>query len=99
MQTGAGTATVARVLLEKINEGTAPGDRVSGENINQKVRRHEGIDNFKITDRKNKTPKPPNEAMQFSVIAIVLVLQDLELIIKLLLHKRWLKMVVKGSNR
>jgi glycosyltransferase A (GT-A) superfamily protein (DUF2064 family) len=36
-QTGAGTATVARVLSERINEGAAPGDRVSGEALRQRT--------------------------------------------------------------
>jgi hypothetical protein len=30
-----------------------PGDRVSGEALRQKVRRHEGIDDNKIMERKN----------------------------------------------
>ena len=38
----AGTATVARVLSEKINENAAPGDRVSGGQLRDRVRYHEG---------------------------------------------------------
>lgn len=37
-QTGAGTATVTRALAEKINETAAPGDRVSGGALQDRVR-------------------------------------------------------------
>jgi hypothetical protein len=52
-QTGAGTATVTRVLSERINEGAAPGDRVSGEQLRQKALRHTGERFDKCADRTN----------------------------------------------
>lgn len=43
VQTGAGTATVTRVLSEKINEKAAPQDQVSGNALRQKVQWNEGL--------------------------------------------------------
>ncbi|GAB6096426.1 hypothetical protein JCM14469_26790 [Desulfatiferula olefinivorans] len=59
VQAGAGTATVTRMLAEKVNEGAAQGDRVSGEALKQKVFRHEGVIG---TNRTNNTPvkEPPS---------------------------------------
>jgi hypothetical protein len=42
VETGAGTATVTRVLAEKINEDAAPGDRVSGDKLRDRVRIQSG---------------------------------------------------------
>jgi hypothetical protein len=52
VETGAGTATVTRILAEKINEGAAPHDRVSSNALNQRVRQAEGL---KMSERQNKT--------------------------------------------
>ena len=43
VETGAGTATVTRELANRINETSAPGDRVSDQALKQKVMRHEGV--------------------------------------------------------
>lgn len=43
VETGAGTATVTRVLAEKINETAAPGDRVIGEHLRDRVRKQEPV--------------------------------------------------------
>lgn len=40
--TGAGTATVARVLADEINDGVAPGDVVSGDQLRDRVRQRSG---------------------------------------------------------
>ena len=42
VETGAGTATVTRVLAEKINEDAAPQDRVSGNQLRNRVQYNEG---------------------------------------------------------
>jgi len=42
VECGAGTATVAKVLAEKINEGAAPGDVVTAEALEKRVKRNEG---------------------------------------------------------
>ena len=42
VQTGAGTATVARVLSDRLNEDALPGDRVSGEQLRGRVQRSDG---------------------------------------------------------
>lgn len=57
-QTGAGTATVTRMLSEKINEGAAPADLVKGRSLLDKVRNTEGKRN--IDNVKNK-PEPKRE--------------------------------------
>ena len=54
VETGAGTATVTRVLSERINETAAPADRVSGKQLQDKVRYHSGVD--KIGNSENKPP-------------------------------------------
>ncbi|NCC04833.1 MAG: hypothetical protein EOM37_12530 [Proteobacteria bacterium] len=41
-ETGVGTATVARALAEKINETALPADRVSGEQLRDRVRYQAG---------------------------------------------------------
>lgn len=40
-QIGAGTATVTRALADRLNDGAAPGDRVSGEQLRGRVRQRE----------------------------------------------------------
>ena len=42
VETGAGTATVTRVLAEQINDGAVDGDRVSGDALRFRVRNAEG---------------------------------------------------------
>jgi len=54
--TGAGTATVTRILAELINETAAPADRVTGKSLQDKVRYYEGKD--KIGNSENKNPGP-----------------------------------------
>ncbi|MFH2034718.1 MAG: DNA N-6-adenine-methyltransferase [Candidatus Margulisiibacteriota bacterium] len=63
VQTGAGTATVTRVLSEKLNENAAPGDRVSGEALNQRVRYNEGL---KCQSDIIKSERPSNEHFRTS---------------------------------
>lgn len=55
VETGAGTATVARVLAEKINEDAAPQDRVTPKALQERVRTREGKD-IKISERDNNQP-------------------------------------------
>lgn len=56
------TATVTRVLAEKINEGAASGDVVSGRALERRVNRGEGKD-VKIPNRENnQTQKPATES-------------------------------------
>ena len=43
LTSGIGTATVAKVLAEKINEGAAPMDRVSSKALKERVRYSEGL--------------------------------------------------------
>ena len=54
VETGAGTATVARVIADKLNEDAALQDRVSGGALQDRVRRNEGL---KMADRQNN-PEP-----------------------------------------
>lgn len=42
VETGAGTATVTRELANRINDGAAPGDQVSGEALRQRLVKHPG---------------------------------------------------------
>lgn len=44
VETGAGTATVTKVLAEQLNEGAAEGDKVSAKALDSRVRYHEGKD-------------------------------------------------------
>lgn len=86
VETGAGTATVTRHLADRINEDAAPGDRVSGEALRNKVRQKEQDRNlYGHNDQINK-PQPQHdppvrkeqkeeqqqctEAYQFETIAI-----------------------------
>ena len=73
-QTGAGTATVTRAIAEKHNETAAEGDKVTPEALNQRVRRNEGIDDDKITKRKNNPPRPlvhptPNTQSRVKIVS------------------------------
>lgn len=54
VESGAGTATVTRAFADRINETAAPGDRVSGNALNQRVRQTEGL---KMSERQNN-PQP-----------------------------------------
>lgn len=72
-QTGAGTATVTKALSDKLNDGAAPGDKVSGDQLRDRVRRNEGL---KWAIRPNNQTKPPETqcktswAMDFAAVAI-----------------------------
>lgn len=44
VETGAGTATVTKVLAEQLNEGAVEGDKVSAKALDSRVRYHEGKD-------------------------------------------------------
>ena len=81
VETGAGTATVARVIADKLNEDAAPQDRVSDQALKQKVMRHEGVIGTKRTN--NPEPKggeekkkaeweecKATEAIEFAIMAI-----------------------------
>ena len=57
-ETGAGTATVTKVLSEKINKTTAPQDRVSGSKLRDRVRYNEG--KVKMGNSPNKSLKMGN---------------------------------------
>ena len=61
VETGAGTATVTRVLAEQINDGAVEGDRVSGDALRFRVRYTEGKDKCgNSTDSQNQgTPTVP----------------------------------------
>lgn len=78
-QTGAPTATVTRMLADRISDNAAPGGKVSGEALRQKTLRAACERTDICANRTNKPePEPaekPNrpmatEAMQFAVIAI-----------------------------
>lgn len=43
-ETGAPTATVTKALANRVNDGAAPGDVVSGKKLQDKVRYHSGAD-------------------------------------------------------
>jgi len=66
VQTGAGTATVTRVLAERINKTAAPGDRVSERSLVDKVRNVEGK---RIIDNVNnkQQSKPPESEQSYPV--------------------------------
>ena len=62
VETGAGTATVARRFAEKHNETAAPGDRVSDIALRDKVRRSEGVivaNRYNNHQPKEKAPVGP----------------------------------------
>jgi len=78
-QTGAGTATVARVLADKINDGAAPGDRVSEDALRMRVDYHERGKCRKSSDKpapetkpepKQQKPAQTTWAIDFAGIAI-----------------------------
>ena len=60
--TGAGTATVTRVLAARINEDAAPGDMVTVRALTGRVERHEGKDGMSPI-RGNKQPEPEDKKM------------------------------------
>jgi hypothetical protein len=51
------TATVTRVIADRLNDGAAPQDRVSGGALQDRVRRNEGV---KMADRQNN-PEPKRD--------------------------------------
>lgn len=59
VETGAGTATVTRVLAEEINEGAADGDKVSAKALDSKVRYHEGRKSRHFADNSQNPIGPP----------------------------------------
>ena len=86
VQTGAGTATVTKVLSEKMNEGAAPGDQVNGNALRVKVQRQEGI----CTNRANKSssPKPKKEpAYAIATEAMQIVVTDPKETISMILEQ------------
>lgn len=58
VETGAGTATVTRELANRINDGAAPGDKVSGNALRNRVQNIEGV---KCSDRADKPEPKPKE--------------------------------------
>ena len=56
VQTGAGTATVTKALSDKINEGSADGDRVSGGALRQRVLDHSGEKKRICSNGTNSSP-------------------------------------------
>ena len=58
VETGAGTATVTRMLADKINDGAAPGDRVSDGALRQRVLAAEGSICRKPTNKPAAEPAP-----------------------------------------
>ena len=67
-ETGAGTATVTRIIAEHINDGAAPGDEVKGHALNERVRQKEGLNDRKIRNPENNhevpnTPTSPNRSI------------------------------------
>lgn len=68
VRTGAGTATVTKALADKINETAAPGDRVSGEKLQDRVRYNEGLKMGNSQDNptqptKDEHPDPETKPM------------------------------------
>ena len=58
VETGAGTATVTRELANRINDGAAPGDKVSGNALRNRVQNAEGIKCSDRADKQEPKPKP-----------------------------------------
>ena len=69
VQTGAGTATVTRALAERINETAAPGDRVSGKQLQDRARYYEGVDKIGNSDN-NQPIEPDDEPEEIPLIAM-----------------------------
>lgn len=53
------TATVTKAIADRHNENAAPGDRVSGDQLRDRVRYHEG--SVKVGNSPNKTTEPVRE--------------------------------------
>lgn len=51
---GAGTATITRMIAERVNESAAPQDKVSGEALVQRVRQKEGRKDSIMSNRHNR---------------------------------------------
>jgi hypothetical protein len=62
VKTGAPTATVARALAEKVNEGAVEGDKVNGKALMFRVRNHEG--RRKVANGNNKPYTRFNETIK-----------------------------------
>lgn len=76
-QTGAGTRTVCRALADSHNEGAAPADVVSGDQLQDRVRQKEGL---KMGIPHNSTtPKPlPSRTDSFSMRYVEIAISQLE---------------------
>lgn len=61
VETGAGTATVARVLAERINEGAVENEKVKPRNLEAKVREVEGKVKIRNPNFKDSDQPPPAE--------------------------------------
>ena len=60
-ETKAGTSTVTRILADNINKDAAPGDRVTGESLRQRVLERSGEKKRICSNGTNKS-KPANPA-------------------------------------
>jgi len=58
-ETGAPTASVTRELANRVNEGAAPGDVVSGKKLQDRVRYHSGAD--KVGNSEDKPNTKPED--------------------------------------
>jgi hypothetical protein len=60
VEVGVGTATAARILAERVNEGAAPQDIVSANALRERVRYHSGNkDENGQNDQKHENPDAP----------------------------------------
>ena len=73
VQTGAGTATVTRVLADDINENAAPQDRVTPEQLRGRVQRNDGTICTDHAD--NQKPEEPTQATQAFHLAEIAINQ------------------------
>ncbi|WP_028577710.1 hypothetical protein [Desulfomicrobium escambiense] len=62
-ETGVGTATVTRALAEKVNETALPADRVSGDQLRDRVRRSAGEKESGRTAQIKKPDANPNQVL------------------------------------
>ena len=58
VETGAGTATVTKVLAEQLNEGAAEGDKVNGNALRVRVQHHEGKTKCRIPANEENPDAP-----------------------------------------
>lgn len=68
-ETGVGTATVARVLAEKINETALPADRVTAGQLRDRIRRNAGEKEFGRTAQIKKMTKAEKIAAVDELVA------------------------------